>query len=96
MTNPVITIAMPFFNSAATLELAIRSLLNQSCSDFELLLCDDGSDDRGRLWPLQDGADNTAASQPALDPLGSSKARPIAGRLCCSGHRTPFFANCSN
>ena len=47
MPNPVITIAMPFFNSAATLELAVRSLLNQSYGDFELLLCDDGSDDQG-------------------------------------------------
>jgi glycosyltransferase involved in cell wall biosynthesis len=47
MNNPAITIAMPFFNSAATLELAIRSLLNQSYGDFELLLCDDGSDDQG-------------------------------------------------
>jgi len=45
--NPAVTIAMPFFNSAATLELCIRSLLNQSCDDFELLLCDDGSDDQG-------------------------------------------------
>jgi glycosyltransferase involved in cell wall biosynthesis len=44
--NPLITIAMPFFNSAATLELAVRSLLNQSCGDFELLLCDDGSSDQ--------------------------------------------------
>ena len=49
MTDPVITIAMPFFNSAATLELAIRSLLNQSYGDFELLLCDDGSDDQGLM-----------------------------------------------
>ena len=47
MTNPVITIAMPFFNSAATMELSIRSILNQSYCDFELLLCDDGSDDQG-------------------------------------------------
>ena len=47
MPNPMITVAMPFFNSAATLELAIRSLLNQSYGNFELLLCDDGSDDRG-------------------------------------------------
>jgi glycosyltransferase involved in cell wall biosynthesis len=47
MTNPVITVAMPFYNSAATLELSIRSLLNQSYNDFELLLCDDGSDDQG-------------------------------------------------
>jgi glycosyltransferase involved in cell wall biosynthesis len=47
MPDPVITIAMPFYNSAATLELAIRSLLNQSYADFELLLCDDGSNDQG-------------------------------------------------
>ena len=47
MPDPIITIAMPFYNSAATLELSIRSLLNQSYSDFELLLCDDGSDDQG-------------------------------------------------
>jgi len=46
ISEPAITLAMPFFNSAATLELAIRSLLNQSCGDFELLLCDDGSDDQ--------------------------------------------------
>jgi glycosyltransferase involved in cell wall biosynthesis len=47
MKDPIITIAMPFYNSAATLELSIRSLLNQSYSDFELLLCDDGSNDQG-------------------------------------------------
>ena len=48
-TNPKlgVTVAMPFFNSAATLELSICSLLNQSYGAFELLLCDDGSDDQG-------------------------------------------------
>lgn len=45
--EPAVTIAMPFFNSAATLELSIRSLLNQSYDNFELLRCDDGSDDQG-------------------------------------------------
>jgi glycosyltransferase involved in cell wall biosynthesis len=47
MQNPCVTIAMPFFNSAATLELAVRSLLHQSYENFELLLCDDGSTDEG-------------------------------------------------
>ncbi len=47
MPGPIITIAMPFYNSAATLELSIRSILNQSFGDFELLLCNDGSDDQG-------------------------------------------------
>jgi glycosyltransferase involved in cell wall biosynthesis len=45
MPNPTISIAMPFFNSRSTLALAIRSMLQQSFEDFELLLCDDGSSD---------------------------------------------------
>jgi glycosyltransferase involved in cell wall biosynthesis len=45
--KPGVTIAMPFFNSAATLEPSIRSLMNQSYGNFELLLCDDGSYDQG-------------------------------------------------
>ncbi|HTZ60737.1 MAG TPA: glycosyltransferase family 2 protein [Acidobacteriaceae bacterium] len=45
LPNPAITVAMPFYNSAPTLELSVRSLLNQTCGDFELLLCDDGSED---------------------------------------------------
>jgi glycosyltransferase involved in cell wall biosynthesis len=45
MANPTISIAMPFFNSRGTLALAIRSMLQQSFEDFELLLCDDGSSD---------------------------------------------------
>jgi glycosyltransferase involved in cell wall biosynthesis len=47
LPKPCITVAMPFFNSAATLGMSIRSLLNQSYDNFELLLCDDGSGDRG-------------------------------------------------
>lgn len=46
MTNPMISVAMPFYNSEGTLALAIRSILEQSFEDFELLLCDDGSTDR--------------------------------------------------
>jgi glycosyltransferase involved in cell wall biosynthesis len=47
MTTPYVTVAMPFYNSAATLEFAVRSILNQSYENFELLLCDDGSTDEG-------------------------------------------------
>src|SRR6202167_2989179 len=46
--KPGVCIAMPFFNNAATLELSIRSLMNQSYDNFELLLCDDGSYDQSR------------------------------------------------
>lgn len=45
--RPMVTIAMPFHNAETTIAVSIRSLLTQSFSDFELLLCDDGSTDKG-------------------------------------------------
>jgi len=43
--GPLVTVITPFFNSAGTLERCIRSVLSQSFSDFEYLLCDNSSDD---------------------------------------------------
>ena len=42
----MITVLLPIFNSAATIECAIKSILRQSFRDFELLVIDDGSTDR--------------------------------------------------
>jgi glycosyltransferase involved in cell wall biosynthesis len=42
---PLVTVGLPFFNEAAHLEEAIRSVLVQTTTDFELLLVDDGSTD---------------------------------------------------
>lgn len=43
--NPEISIILPFFNAENTLEAAIKSILDQTFSDFELLLVDNNSDD---------------------------------------------------
>ena len=48
MSTPLISIAMPFYNSGRTIGASIRSILLQSYSNWELLLCDDGSADAGR------------------------------------------------
>jgi glycosyltransferase involved in cell wall biosynthesis len=45
MSAPLVSIAMPFYNAAETMGAAIRSILQQSYADWELLLCDDGSND---------------------------------------------------
>jgi len=42
---PAITVALPFYNAAATLKSAVESILGQTLTDWELLLLDDGSTD---------------------------------------------------
>ena len=42
---PTVSVIMPAFNSAAYIDAAIHSVLNQTVSDVELLVIDDGSAD---------------------------------------------------
>lgn len=44
-TSPVISIIIPVYNVEKWLERAVQSLQNQTLSDFELILIDDGSTD---------------------------------------------------
>lgn len=43
--NPEISVILPFFNAEKTLELAIKSILNQSFQNFELLLVNNNTTD---------------------------------------------------
>lgn len=42
---PKVTVSIPTFNRVNILPFAIESVLNQSYQDWELIICDDGSDD---------------------------------------------------
>jgi glycosyltransferase involved in cell wall biosynthesis len=44
--RPLVSIGMPVFNCEKTLAIAIRSILNQTYDNWELLLMEDGSSDR--------------------------------------------------
>lgn len=48
MSNPVVTVGIPFYNNEGTLLNAIKSIFSQSFEDWELILVDDGSTDNGR------------------------------------------------
>jgi glycosyltransferase involved in cell wall biosynthesis len=45
MNKPLVSVVLPVFNAEATIESCIRSLLDQTLVDFELLIGDDGSND---------------------------------------------------
>ena len=42
---PAVTVLLPTYEASATIELAVRSILRQSFTDFELIVMDDGSRD---------------------------------------------------
>lgn len=46
--KPKISVILPFYNAVDRLELSIKSVLNQSFTDFELLLVNNNSDDGSR------------------------------------------------
>ena len=43
--RPLVTVALPVFNGGAVLEASVRSVVNQTLTDWELLILDDGSTD---------------------------------------------------
>jgi len=45
-SKPLVSIALPVYNGAETLAIAIRSILQQSIQEWELIILDDGSTDR--------------------------------------------------
>jgi glycosyltransferase involved in cell wall biosynthesis len=46
MPPPLLSIGMPVYNGAETIEESLKSLLAQEVADFELIICDDASTDR--------------------------------------------------
>jgi glycosyltransferase involved in cell wall biosynthesis len=48
MRIPLVSVAMPVYNSEKYLKQAIDSVLAQTCSDFELIIVNDGSSDRSK------------------------------------------------
>src|SRR5437868_5781705 len=82
---PALSILLPTFNGAAHLEEQLRSILDQSFGDFELLIADDGSTDEtpaiARSFSRMDGriaivptAGNVGQKGRLLELLGAAQA----------------------
>lgn len=57
VTPPAVSVLLPAYNAAATIDVAVRSILGQTFQDIELIVIDDGSRDgtAQRVEALQDG-----------------------------------------
>ncbi len=51
--TPLVSVVMGLYNSASTLQRAIDSILSQSYSNFEFIICDDASTDNSYSIALQ-------------------------------------------
>jgi glycosyltransferase involved in cell wall biosynthesis len=91
LKNPLISVVMPVHNAMPFLDESIKSILEQTLSDFEFVIYDDASTDgsvaRLREWSLRDSRIRLHESKKRLGLSGSSnaviaKARaPIVARM---------------
>lgn len=81
--RPKISIAIPAYNAASTIKLCIDSLLNQTISDIEIVVCNDASTDE-TLQILNSFDDQRIEIISNLENLGEGKTRDRAIE-CCSG-----------
>jgi glycosyltransferase involved in cell wall biosynthesis len=78
---------MPVRNCARTVPLAVRSLLAQTCTDWELLLIDDGSTD-DTLWEVRHIADPRIH----IHTDGTNRGLPARLNQAVALSRGAFFA----
>ncbi len=84
MTEPLISVVMPARNVAAFVNQSIASVINQTFTDFELVILDDASTDRTgdilQEWQQRDSRIRLLRSEQQLGLTGSSNVVSAAAR----------------
>ena len=70
------SVIMPVYNSEKTLRESIASVLSQTCTDFELILVDDGSTDGSAVM-----CDSAAREDPRVRVIHQTNCRQLRTRL---------------
>ncbi len=80
-----VSVIIPAYNCEATIERCVKSILSQSCQDFEILIIDDGSeDDTGavcrRLAELSDRIRLISAEHAGVSPARNKGLENASGK----------------
>jgi hypothetical protein len=86
--HPSVSVIMPTFNRASLIGDAIRSVLDQTYSEWELIVCDDGSTDDTKA--VVDGFSDSRIRYIVVPRGGAAKARN-AGLAAAQGHLVAYL-----
>lgn len=85
--NPIISVVIPAYNVGPYVEIAIRSILNQTFSDLEVVVCDDGSTDN--TWEVINSIqDNRLRKYRNQENLGYLKTYNFLLKVCLGQYIT--------
>lgn len=89
MAQPLVSVVVPVWNGEKVLEKCLKSVLNQSVSDMELIVVDDGSTDG--TWPLLKRlARQDSRIVPLCQPNGGVSQARNTGLAHCTGKYVRF------
>jgi len=86
MSKPLISVIMPCYNAEAYVEQTIANVFQQTYSNVELIVVDDGSTDRGPTILLE-----SARNNPALTVLEQANSGPYPARNLALQHAKGEF-----
>lgn len=88
MSTPEVTVVMPVYNAAGTIEQTVRSVLTQTFEAFELIIIDDGSTDKSLRRLMTLAANDDRIRLVSRPNGGVSSARNLGVEL----GRAPYVA----
>lgn len=77
-TNPLVTFIIPYFNDYGTISASINSVFNQTYTNWEIVLVNDGSTENESLEKLKDFSEKDKITVLHQPNLGPSVARNLA------------------
>jgi glycosyltransferase involved in cell wall biosynthesis len=90
MTKPLVSVIIPAYNAARTLETTVQSVFGQSLQDFEIVIVDDGSKDNTLEVAERIAASDSRVKVVAQPNSGAAAARN-AGIKAAGGEYVAFL-----